>query len=86
MTTGDALRACLISPNESDSNFEAANVVDGLYSIARALSAVATAIQDLRYNLVKSPLADSLRARATQPVGTLVTRTAQEIMDETYEK
>ena len=32
-----ALRDTLISPNESDSNLEAANVVDGLFAIARAL-------------------------------------------------
>jgi hypothetical protein len=31
-----ALRATLISPNEFDTNGEAANVVDGLFAIARA--------------------------------------------------
>jgi len=35
----------LRSPNESDSNGEAANVVDGLFAIARGLHAVAEAIK-----------------------------------------
>jgi hypothetical protein len=42
--TAAAIRATLISPNESDSNLEAANVVDGLFAIARALDNVARAI------------------------------------------
>ena len=42
---GDALRGTLISPNESDSNLEAANVVDGLFAIARAISELASAIR-----------------------------------------
>ncbi len=33
------------SPNEMDSNLETANVVDGLYAVARALRAVAAAIE-----------------------------------------
>lgn len=33
----EALRDVLVSPNVSDSNFEAANVVDALDQIARAL-------------------------------------------------
>jgi hypothetical protein len=37
----------LASPNESDSNGEAANVVDGLFAIARALNRVAAAIGEL---------------------------------------
>jgi len=40
-----AMRNVLISPNECDSNFEAANVVDGLFAIARALDRVARAIE-----------------------------------------
>jgi hypothetical protein len=53
MTTRDkdpvasALIETLISPNESDSNLEAANVVDGLFAIARALNKVALALRDL---------------------------------------
>jgi len=43
-----AIRETLISPNESDRNFEAANVVDGLFAIARALMAVAKAIEGRR--------------------------------------
>jgi hypothetical protein len=38
---GDVLR----SPNELDSNFEIANVVDGMFSISRALHHVARAIE-----------------------------------------
>ena len=41
----NALRDVLISPNECDSNFEAANVVDGLFAIARALNRIAEAIE-----------------------------------------
>jgi hypothetical protein len=42
---GEALRETLISPNECDSNLEPANLVDGLFAIARALMAVAKAIE-----------------------------------------
>lgn len=40
----DALTRTLISPNEADSNLEPANVVDGLFAIARALDRIATAL------------------------------------------
>lgn len=39
-----AIENCFISPNEADSNWEAANVVDGLFAIARAIRAVSTSI------------------------------------------
>ena len=42
-----AILNTLVSPNECDSNFENANVVDGLFAIARALRGVAEAIQSL---------------------------------------
>lgn len=42
-----ALLAVFQTPNELDSNGEAANVVDGLYRIARSLVQVASAIEDL---------------------------------------
>jgi len=40
-----ALRQVLVSPNECDSNLEAANMVDGLFAIARALHRIAEAIE-----------------------------------------
>ena len=40
----EGIAECLISPNESDSNGESANVVDGLFAISRGLFAVARAI------------------------------------------
>jgi hypothetical protein len=40
-----ALRDVLISPIECDSNLEAANVVDGLFAIARALNRIAETIE-----------------------------------------
>jgi len=43
---------CFISPNECDRNLEAANVVDGLFAIARGLIAVADAIEELKANTV----------------------------------
>lgn len=43
-----AIGSCLISPNESDSNLEAANVVDGLFFIGRALHRIADAIEAIR--------------------------------------
>jgi hypothetical protein len=43
----EALRATLISPNEADRNCEAANVVDGLFYIGRALYAVAHNLEGL---------------------------------------
>lgn len=39
-----ALENCLISPNETDKNGEASNVVDGLYEIARAIRYLADKI------------------------------------------
>jgi hypothetical protein len=36
----DALLSVLISPNEEDRNWEPANVVDGLFAIARALDRI----------------------------------------------
>jgi len=44
---GLTIEAALISPNETDSNGEAANVVDGLFSISRALHHVARAIEQI---------------------------------------
>jgi hypothetical protein len=43
----EALRATLISPNESDSNGEAANMVDGLYAVARSIYDLADAVREL---------------------------------------
>jgi hypothetical protein len=43
-----ALADALFSPNELDRNMEPANVVDGLFAIARALNRVATAIDNVR--------------------------------------
>jgi hypothetical protein len=40
-----ALHETLISPNELDSNLEAANVVDGLFAIARAIHHLAEAVE-----------------------------------------
>lgn len=49
MSTDDpianAIYETLISPNEIDRNLEAANVVDGLFAIARALHHVARALE-----------------------------------------
>jgi hypothetical protein len=41
----EAGRAYLTSPNEADRNGEIANMVDGLFAIARALDRVADAIR-----------------------------------------
>ncbi len=43
----EALLAVGISPNEADSNLEAANIVDGLYAIARAVNRHAEATEML---------------------------------------
>jgi hypothetical protein len=45
-----AIRYSLVSPNESDSNYEPANVVDGLFAIARALHQVARELKAFRGN------------------------------------
>jgi hypothetical protein len=42
----EALHATLISPNESDRNGEAANVVDALAAIARAIHRLAEAQEE----------------------------------------
>ncbi len=39
-----AIREALISLNEMDRNFELANVVDGLFAIARAINRLADAV------------------------------------------
>jgi hypothetical protein len=41
-----ALRVSLNSPNERDSNGESANVVDGLFAIARAIHRLAEAYEN----------------------------------------
>lgn len=41
----EALRATFISPNELDSNWEPANVVDALCQIARAINRLAEALE-----------------------------------------
>jgi hypothetical protein len=51
-----ALADVFISPNESDRNFEAANVVDGLFAISRGLHAVAKAITALGNNDAATPM------------------------------
>lgn len=43
-----AIRETLISPNEADRNLEAANVVDGLFYIGRAIMELAKAVKDSR--------------------------------------
>jgi hypothetical protein len=43
----DAIRYCFVSPNVSDSNLEAANIVDTLDDLARAGHRIATAIDNL---------------------------------------
>lgn len=40
-----ALCAVFESPNETDSNFENANVVDGLFAIARSINKLAKAVE-----------------------------------------
>lgn len=40
-----AIAAGLISPNETDSNGEPANVVDGLFAIARAIDGLAATMR-----------------------------------------
>lgn len=41
----DRLADCFTSPNETDSNGETANVVDGLFAIARAIGRLADVIE-----------------------------------------
>lgn len=43
-----AISQSFISPNESDKNLEPANVVDGLFAIARALDRIATVLENRR--------------------------------------
>ena len=43
-----AIAAGLISANEADTNGEPANVVDGLFAIARSINHLAAVISDLR--------------------------------------
>jgi hypothetical protein len=45
MTLADVIWETLRSPNESDSNGEPANVVDGLFAIARAIHHLARATE-----------------------------------------
>ncbi len=46
----NSLTNCFSSPNESDSNGETANVVDGLFAISRSLREVAKSIDRLGTN------------------------------------
>jgi hypothetical protein len=45
-----ALVATLISPNEGDRNGESANVVDGLFAIARAIDGLSKAVRESESN------------------------------------
>lgn len=57
----NALREVFISPNESDRNFESANVVDGLFAISRSIRRVADALNQIAETqgaIVPRPLED----------------------------
>lgn len=54
--TSNVLWETLRSVNESDQNFEPANVVDGLFAIARGLESVARAIHALGFNDAATPM------------------------------
>jgi hypothetical protein len=43
----EALANVFVSPNEGDSNDEPANVVDGLFAIARAIERLADVVQGM---------------------------------------
>jgi len=47
MNTADAIQRTLESVNEYDRNMEPANVVDGLFAVARGLQAIAKALREL---------------------------------------
>jgi hypothetical protein len=64
-TTAKALHETLISPDESDSNMEPANVVDGLFAIARAIDRLAKCFEDsapFRVKIDDRPIADDPKA------------------------
>ena len=46
-----ALHFTLVSPNESDRNGEDANVVDGLFAIARAINRLSDAVEGSYHQL-----------------------------------
>ena len=62
-STASAIRETLVSPNECDRNLEAANVVDGLFAIARALDHVAVTIAESFQS--KQPQSDALETIAS---------------------
>jgi hypothetical protein len=49
MTTAEAIENTLVSPNEHDRNLEPANVVDGLFAIARAIHRIADVLEAKPY-------------------------------------
>lgn len=59
----DTLGSVFISPNELDRNWESANMVDGLFAIARALEHVAAAIEKHGEREETSPAADRPTSR-----------------------
>jgi len=51
-----ALEYCFVSPNEVDRNFEAANIVDGLFAISRSIRCLAEVLNhDKELNEDNSP-------------------------------
>lgn len=71
-----AIRDTLISPNEADSNFESANVVDGLYALMRAMRVLGRAIatsEDQRAGgaPITGSLADAVRESGSAIAGAL---------------
>ena len=50
----EAIHAVLESPNEVDRNGEQANVVDGLFAIARAIDHLAEVLESQRYDYLRA--------------------------------
>ena len=67
---GNAIRSTLVSPNESDSNGESANVVDGLFAIARAIENLATAVTRVSHGDVHGPAGLEMLSMAINGEGT----------------
>jgi hypothetical protein len=50
-----AIGRVFISPNEADSNGEPANIVDGLFAIARSIDGLATAVRRIAHGGLEEP-------------------------------
>lgn len=65
MNTADVLKTVLTSKTETDSSFNPATVVDGLFAIAKALDRVAEELRGIDQSLSHAKVGEALEGLAS---------------------